>query len=998
MYLNKFNINKTVRLRRILEFSIFLTLVLIANGCTVQKKKGDISTLGKIYHNTTSKYNGYFNADVLMEESILNLESQYQENYNQLLPIYPYTEAPNPKAVSENLDKAIEKVSIVATVHEPSQWVDDCYVLMGKAQYLKQDYETAEKTFEFFADEFDPLNKRKSRLKNSSTKKKKTTRTSTRRPTKQKAAPKSKKKRSSTKKKPSSKKRKKAGSKKRPTKAGSKKRPEKTDDALNEQESDISETNEKVESDNSSTSSTQKNPTNTSPSETVSSAEKDGMFGHEPVYQEGLLWLARTYIHRERFSLAAYYIEKVEGDASTPKDIRKQLPAVKAFYHLKKKEYDQAVPELNAAIKSARTKDDRARYTFILAQIHQMKGRQDDAFDAYNRVVAMHPNYEMEFNAELNLAKAAWASGKESSDNIVKRLDKMANEEKNYEYRDQIYFTIGNIFLKLKDRDKAIENFRSSIKYNNGNGVQAAETYYALASYFYDEEEFDAAKYHYDSTLITLPKADLRYDEVKKRSENLKEIAMYLTTIKLQDSLLRVSEMDPDEQRNLAAAIKKKSEVAANSDKGGNQAPKGITAAVPVSATAAVAEARGKQSNFFAYDINKIRRGQNDFKKKWGSRILEDNWRRSNRVSSSISSNTSEEKIAKQLTDDEVKQLLANVPFSEKAKAEAKAKIEDAYFNLGKLFRSKMEQFQKSVDALEMLLDKNPNSEFREEAYYYLYLSHTDLGNSSKANLYKQKLVEQFPESKYTLSITDPNYVSNMLNEAKQIEQKYSEAYKLFDQGAFEQSKSMLEALSGKPKEDIETLEARIDLLKAMCTGNLEGKDAYITALNFVVNKHPNTPEEARAKEILRFLKGDNQAFDPLLYNESTEDFKLEPDKLHYVLVVIYSDASKDMTDAKIKISSFNQKYHKDEKLRISSIYLNKEEGAQLILVRKFRDMEHAMNYYNNVQSNKVEYVKDDINYEIFPVTQQGYREIIKQKTVNNYRPFFENNYLNEGG
>jgi hypothetical protein len=60
--------------------------------------------------------------------------------------------------------------------------------------------------------------------------------------------------------------------------------------------------------------------------------------------------------------------------------------------------------------------------------------------------------------------------------------------------------------------------------------------------------------------------------------------------------------------------------------------------------------------------------------------------------------------------------------------------------------------------------------------------------------------------------------------------------------------------------------------------------------------------------------------------------------------------------------------------------------------------MEQAMNYYNNVQSNKVEYVKDDINYEVFPVTQQGYREIIKQKTVNNYRPFFENNYLNEGG
>ena len=124
------------------------------NSCTVQKKRGEVGKLGKIYHNTTAKFNGYFNADVLMQESEATLASQYQENYNKLLPIYPYTETQNAKAVAENLDKAIEKVSIVATIHEPSQWVDDCYVLLGKAQYLKQDYESAEKTFEFFVEEF----------------------------------------------------------------------------------------------------------------------------------------------------------------------------------------------------------------------------------------------------------------------------------------------------------------------------------------------------------------------------------------------------------------------------------------------------------------------------------------------------------------------------------------------------------------------------------------------------------------------------------------------------------------------------------------------------------------------------------------------------------------------------------------------------------------------------------------------------------------------------
>ena len=112
---------------RVFKYAIYIVAVLFISGaCTVQKKKGDISTLSKVYHNTTSKYNAFFNADVLMQEAYLDLEGQHQDNYNRLLPIYPYIVAPNAKAVHGKLDKAIEKVSISATIHEPSQWVDDC--------------------------------------------------------------------------------------------------------------------------------------------------------------------------------------------------------------------------------------------------------------------------------------------------------------------------------------------------------------------------------------------------------------------------------------------------------------------------------------------------------------------------------------------------------------------------------------------------------------------------------------------------------------------------------------------------------------------------------------------------------------------------------------------------------------------------------------------------------------------------------------------------------
>ena len=148
-------------LKYIFKLSFILVLsVAIFSGCASKRKKAgeEPSKLSKFYHNTTALYNGYFNANELMEESYATLRQSHKDNYNEVLPLYDYVTVADPKVVYANLDKAIEKVTTVAALHEPSKWVDDCYVLMGEAQYLKQEFETAEETFAYFKDEFNPNN------------------------------------------------------------------------------------------------------------------------------------------------------------------------------------------------------------------------------------------------------------------------------------------------------------------------------------------------------------------------------------------------------------------------------------------------------------------------------------------------------------------------------------------------------------------------------------------------------------------------------------------------------------------------------------------------------------------------------------------------------------------------------------------------------------------------------------------------------------------------
>ena len=106
----------------------------------------------------TSKYNGIFNANELYKEKLDYMRNIHQDNYTQILPVYDYVAVADPKSIASDMDVVIEKVTTVAALHEAGDYVDDCYVMMAKAQFLKQDYEKAEETLQYFEKQFNPSN------------------------------------------------------------------------------------------------------------------------------------------------------------------------------------------------------------------------------------------------------------------------------------------------------------------------------------------------------------------------------------------------------------------------------------------------------------------------------------------------------------------------------------------------------------------------------------------------------------------------------------------------------------------------------------------------------------------------------------------------------------------------------------------------------------------------------------------------------------------------
>ena len=152
---------------------------------------------------------------------------------------------------------------------------------------------------------------------------------------------------------------------------------------------------------------------------------------------------------------------------------------------------------------------------------------------------------------------------------LSKRSSKKCLKKKNLiNFQDQIYYTLGEIYYEQKNEEEAIPNFRKSIKYNSGNDVQLVESYYILANIFYDREDYVMSKNYYDSTSTVIPKADSRFFEVEAFSKNLTAIAENILTIELQDSLIRISKMTPEEQAELANKLKKEQLLAEAKAKG----------------------------------------------------------------------------------------------------------------------------------------------------------------------------------------------------------------------------------------------------------------------------------------------------------------------------------------------------------------------------------------------------------------------------------------------
>ncbi len=135
--------------------SIFLLFVILLTTSSCGLFEG--TKVEQIYQNTTARYNGYFNAKMLMQDVVENNRKVHEDKYTDILDVYQFPSKKQAKQNSPKCDKIIKKCTRVLQKRPETKWSDDCYFLMGKARFFKGDYTKAIQVLRYVSSKYKDL-------------------------------------------------------------------------------------------------------------------------------------------------------------------------------------------------------------------------------------------------------------------------------------------------------------------------------------------------------------------------------------------------------------------------------------------------------------------------------------------------------------------------------------------------------------------------------------------------------------------------------------------------------------------------------------------------------------------------------------------------------------------------------------------------------------------------------------------------------------------------
>lgn len=729
-------------------------------------------------------------------------------------------------------------------------------------------------------------------------------------------------------------------------------------------------------------------------------------------WADAYTWKARTFLCQNQLLDAEENLELIKADIGAGKsDKQKQhWEAVCVDKYIRQENYEQAALYMNELLSHRwMNRSFKTRCMYIYAQLNQELGQFDEAQAYYAMVIRKNPPYEMSFNATLNGALC----GIDKSD-TKQKLQKLLKDPRNDEYRDQIFYTLAQSDWYFSDTIAAVRNLEASVFWSLYNPYQKALSSLELAEYYFSHQSFEDAQKYYDTLLNVLPETFPNRGSIFRRASILKELVKDLMVIKTEDSLQRIAGMSEEEReiyiQQLIAGYQERERERIADEEAKQELMQDVKRA----------NANNKKSTWVFYNPTLVKTGEQQFRKEWGPRVLEDNWFLSDKNSflQMVDSDENTGEVSETEADstkpadapvvvggrisdpNSPEYYLQDVPFTAEAKDSSDNRIAFALYNSGFVYVDDLNDAKKAIYQWTSLTERFPGHKLYPSACYLLYRTHQEQGDSLKANYYKKEVIEKFPESEYAMIIRDPLYFQKLASQKKEAEAFYAETYPLYENGKYKElQKRCADGLKTfvDPK-----IRSQLYYMQAYAKGRLQGMDSMETAMKSVCLQFPGTAVDTMAAGILEaVLRARAPKAEPArlaegqLPKEEEKQYTYDGSRFHFVIVLVGIKDVK-INQLKANIANFNKEYFRLSSFDVSNFYI--DNTTQMLTISRFDNKEKAMEYYFQMKGNSKYF--DDINrrkeVQVFVISDMNYTLFFKQKKKRaEYPQFFNDYYLN---
>ena len=878
-------------MRIFLSYSWVFLLMLVLS-CSTENN----SFLNRAYHSTTARYNGYFNAGELMKGGLKTYYDSRKEDFYTILPVNPLPNETEVKGMYVIIDTAISKCKKVILNHsmpsaenmalkqaEYNNWIDENWLLVGKALYYRRDYEKAFKNFQFVKQ----------------------------------------------------------------------------------------------------------------------------FFQKDPSTYEAELWIAKLNIEQNKFADAKLTLDALNeisqeqkkkkfvdfipflkkkkapepGQEERPRMSQGlQFDIYKAYSDLavKRKDYDASKEGLLLAISKCHDKRERTRLHFILAQIYQLSNQMDSANYHFGKSIKASAVPEISFNARLNRSITG------TGDKAARDLKRMLRDSKNAPFKDQIYYSMALVELNKNDRDQALFYLTKSTFYSGQNKRQKAMSYEKLGDISYQGKNYIGAQKYYDSCSRFMPEDYPNGEEIKNKAIKLADLVKAVEIAIFEDSVQRIAKMSERDRTDFLRETLREIEET-------EQRKKEAEASKLLELQSQSNENTNTNGNKSVFNNPKLREeGFKEFRKLWGSRENEDDWRRSDKIvfntsdKAKDSSDTSKTEISNisskpKLT---IEDLLKNIPLSDSAFAASQTRQIDALYTSGILYKEILSENELAAQQFDAILALKKEGLTDLSSAFQLYKINE---GTSKAQKYRQYILDKYPDSDAANYFRDPDFFLKQKQSQEAAGIAYMKLLDSYNRGSYQSVLNETNQIVANDKTN--AYRAQYMLLNVLAAGQLtENKKELLPLLKRIIDEKPGTEQAIRAKEMIDIINSGYSKNEIINFNK-TYIYKFDASVPQYVFIIL--DKEEDSEEAKNTISDFSKSFKKS-KVKVSSKMTMTEQN--FILIQEFPTIAIASDYISAYKAGTD--VLDNLqDNKIFIITQENLKKLIETAKFDEYKLFYDDNY-----